>query len=628
MVAKLNVTKAKSTFSFSQTKAQIIGNSSNLRIPQEEGYVAIRKHFSDSSEQAYIQLPVGCGKTGLMGIVPFGLSQSRVLIVAPNLTIRDTIYRELNISDPECFYVKRAVLAPPLTGPYISELKTGANIHDCDTAHIVIANIQQFKGNNNKWYERLSPDYFDMILIDEGHHAPAETWQRLVAYFDKAKVISFTGTPFRSDGQPMQGKCIYSFGYTRAMVSGYISPIEAVHVTPEELTFTIKGKTKTLSLDEIREMSEKDWFSKGVALSEVCNRAIVDASIRQLNEVRKYGTPRQIIASTCSIRHATMVAGLYRERALTAEVISSDQDEKERKRAETALRQGTVDAIVQVQMLGEGYDLGTLSVGALFRPYRHLAPYIQFVGRILRLADPLVPHSPTNKVYLVSHVGLNDERWWNEFTQFDARDQKFFLEITTGAESLLDDGKGQRLTLRPFMRVLNETIQEYAIKGYLKKIDEALLEQFKRSMRDHGFDLVEFGLSDEALRARLAMAAPRQVPATKLPVQPQRRREQLRLRLAQDARSAADAVINRLGLKHGGRKLVPLFPGTDGSDVVVVTRLVNGWLNKQINLETGEREQASVEQLERAMERVPDSVDAVAKLVAEKLREAKESGKV
>jgi superfamily II DNA or RNA helicase len=624
MTAETKTTKAKPVFSFANTKANIIGNA-NLRIPQEEGYAGIRKHFTDSIEQGYVQLPVGCGKSGLMGIAPFSVSRGRVLIVAPNLTIRDTIYRELNISDPECFFVKRGILAPPLIGPYLSELKTGANIHDCDTAHIVIGNIQQFAGKSNKWYEKLPRNYFDMILIDEGHHAPAETWQRLISYFENAKVISFTGTPFRSDGQPMQGKCLYSFGYTRAMVSGYISPIEAVHVTPEELTFTIKGKTRTLTLDAVRTMSEKDWFSKGVALSEVCNRAIVDASLRQLYEVRKYGTPRQIIAAACSIRHAVMVAALYRERGITAEVISSDQDSKERKRVEGALRHGTIDAIVQVQMLGEGYNLGTLSVGALFRPYRHLAPYIQFVGRVMRLADPLVPHSPTNKVYIVSHIGLNDERWWNEFTQFDERDQKFFHEITTGAQRLVEDATGPRLTLRPFMRVLNETIQEYAIKGYLKRIDEALLDQFKREMRHHGFDLAEFGLSDEALRARLAMAGPRQVPALELPVQPQRRREQLRTRLAQDARSGADAVINRLKLKHGGRKLAPLFPGSDGPDVVVVISLVNGWINKQMDLGTGEREQASAEQLELGLERVPDAVDAIAKLVTLRLKERQDA---
>jgi len=597
--------------------ANIAGNP-NLRLPQQEAYAALLKHFEESSAASFIQLPVGCGKTGLMGLVPFGLSKGRVLIVSPNLTIRDSIYRELNISNPDCFYLKRRVLQPPLSGPFISELKTGANNHDCDSAHIVVGNIQQFAGKNNRWYEALPHDYFAMMLIDEGHHAPAETWQKLIAYFRNAKVVSFTGTPFRSDGQPMAGASVYSFGYTRAMLSGYISPIEAVHVTPDELTFTVKDQTHTLNLDEVRRMNEKDWFSKGIALSEVCNRAIVDASLRQLYEVRAYGTPRQIIAATCSIRHATMVAALYRERGVVAEVITSDQTDDQRKRLEAALRTGAIDVVVQVQMLGEGYDLSTLSIGAVFRPYRHLAPYIQFVGRILRLADPLLPHSPANRVFLVSHVGLNDERWWHEFTQFDKRDQGLLHDIIS--ENDAGAVKRGRLTLRPFMRVLNESIQQYSVKGYLRRIDQALIEQFKEEMRNHGFDLSELGLTDEILRTRLNMAGERQVAAMELPVQPQRRREQLRVRLAQDVRSGADAVMNRLNLHHNERQLARLFPGNDFPNVVVVTRLLNACINKAMNAATGEREQASIDQLEVGIESVVQEVDTVCKLISEKTK--------
>src|SRR5215471_5890550 len=96
----------KPIFSFLTAHAHVVGNT-NIRLPQEEGYLAIQRHFANSAREGYIQLPVGCGKTGLMGIAPFGLSRGRTLIVAPNLTIRDTIYRDLNISDPECFYTKR-----------------------------------------------------------------------------------------------------------------------------------------------------------------------------------------------------------------------------------------------------------------------------------------------------------------------------------------------------------------------------------------------------------------------------------------------------------------------------------------------------------------------------------------
>lgn len=129
---------------FADTQVNIFSNSA-LREPQREGYYAIHEHFSKSPDPCYVQLPVGSGKTGLMGLTPFALSQGRVLIVAPNLTIRATILRELNASDANCFYIKRGVFVPT-GGPFISELKTGANIHDCDNAHFVVANIQQFAG--------------------------------------------------------------------------------------------------------------------------------------------------------------------------------------------------------------------------------------------------------------------------------------------------------------------------------------------------------------------------------------------------------------------------------------------------------------------------------------------------
>ena len=69
---------------FADASVDIYGNSA-LRDPQREGYEAIQSHFARSSSPCYVQLPVGCGKTGLMGLTPFGLAKGRVLIVAPNL---------------------------------------------------------------------------------------------------------------------------------------------------------------------------------------------------------------------------------------------------------------------------------------------------------------------------------------------------------------------------------------------------------------------------------------------------------------------------------------------------------------------------------------------------------------
>ena len=117
----------------------------------------------------------------------------------------------------------------------------------------------------------------------------------------------------RSDGQVVSGERVYRFGYAQSMIKGFISQIDALFVKPTELTFTVEDETRTLGIDEIMEMREKDWFNRGVAASEECNRSIVNASVQQLHHVRTLGSPRQLIAVACSIRHATQVAALYKE---------------------------------------------------------------------------------------------------------------------------------------------------------------------------------------------------------------------------------------------------------------------------------------------------------------------------
>ena len=606
---------------FQQTQVNI-WNNPNLREPQINGYFAIRAHFKESDVPCYVQLPVGCGKTGLMGLTPFGVAKGRVLIITPNLTIRENVRRELNVSDPNCFFNKRNVFVPK-DGPLLSELKTGANLHDCDAAHIVVANIQQFSRANNRWYEALPSDYFDMILVDEGHHNVAQTWTRLFEYFEGAKVISFTATPMRSDGQVVSGERVYRFGYARSMILGFISQIYALFVQPTQITFTAEGETKTLSLEEVLKMREKHWFSRGIAMSEECNRSIVNASVQQLYNVRGLGTPRQIIAVACSIRHATQIAALYKEHGLRAEVLHSKLAIEKRETIEASLRSGLIDVIVQVNILGEGYDLSTLSVAAVFRPYRSLSPYVQFVGRILRLAAPETPYSDSNRVYLVSHIGLNDEKWWNDFTNFDRDDQEFFLEYLQEEMEFEGDGEGSpRMTLRPFMQVLNEIVESYQQKGYLKKIDAVLIGDLFQTIRDKGFEPSEFGLTEEIVRNRLATAESEgRIAAFDPVIQPQERREALKGRLAQEARSIADTVINRLELNHSGKDLLRFFQGNHNAEILI--RMANSEQNSVMGIGSRKRISANVEQLESAVNASPDIADKLSALVRGKMKNAK-----
>ena len=385
-------------------------------------------------------------------------------------------------------------------------------------------------------------------------------------------------------------------------------------------------RLKSLSLEQVLEMREKDWFSRGIALSEECNRSIVNASVQQLHHVRQLGAPRQLIAVACSIRHAGQVAQLYREHGLHVDVLHSDKTilpDEDRQRIEASLRAGLTDVVVQVSILAEGYDLPTLSVAAVFRPYRSLTPYIQFVGRILRLAQPDAAYSPANQVYLVSHVGLNDERWWNDFTSFDKDDQEFFREYLQDdeLEEVLEGEEHPRMTLRPFMRVLNEVVESYRKLGYLRKIDDVMIADLFNAIRDKGFEPSEFGLTEDIVRRRLeASQGESEVAAFHPIIQPQGQREAMKGRLTQEARSIADTVINRFGLLHRGRDLLRYFGGNHNSEVLI--KLASAEQNKAMGINAGGRPNAEIAQLKRGINASPDIVDKLSTLIREKMKDA------
>lgn len=127
---------------------------------------------------------------------------------------------------------------------------------------------------------------------------------------------------------------------------------------------------------------------------------------------------------------------------------------------------GSLDAVVQVQMLGEGADYPTLSVAAIFRRFRHLVPYVQFVDRTMRVIKQDSPGDRDNRGFVVSHVGLNVDRWWQELRSIDDYDQLFFQEIANSERDFgQTDNPTQRKRFAPDMKVIDEKIRRILQTG-------------------------------------------------------------------------------------------------------------------------------------------------------------------
>jgi DNA repair protein RadD len=591
-----------------------------LREPQRQAHRAVREHFAESSDPVVVQIPVGCGKTGVIATLPFGIATGRVLVIAPNLTIRRGIAEALDIASRECFWAKTRVLPDFTDGPFVAVLDgIDANMHDCLESHFVVTNIQQLASSVDRWLPQFPADFFDMIIVDEGHHAAATSWQKVFQRFPDARVVSLTATPFRADELPLQGDIIYRYPFARAMVNGFIKQIHGRDVAPSVLYFTYRGEASRHTLDEVLELREEQWFRRGVALSPECNRHIAEASIQRCNALRSAtGIQHQVIAAACSVDHARQVRAIYEECGYRAAEIHSSMDPEARETVLDRLQTGQLDCIVQVQMLGEGFDHPRLSVAAIFRPFRSLAPFIQFVGRVMRVVVQGAPDHPDNQGFVVSHVGLNNDARWSEFRELDFEDQELVHEWLAGErqEVVADEGPAEAHSRRFDFGVLvdDEIVSHFVDRPFLDPEDDRVLDEvLAQPLGPTGLtvgDILDRATLRQKLRDRLSLL--HDEPAG-IPVSPQRRRVSARTRLRERTGSVANRVLDDLGLSRQGRDVARAMPGAGGpiGNFQYVSRLLNREINDWLGMDRGSRQSISAQQAESALKSLDERGDAV-----------------
>lgn len=591
-----------------------IANNERLREPQREAHQAVLDHFKNKTDAVILQIPVGCGKTGIIAIAPFQLSEGRVLVIAPNVTIRQVISEALDVANPRCFWRRTQVISNFSGGPYTAVLDgPDANLHDCSESHFVVTNIQQLASSADRWLPQFPPNFFAMIIVDEGHHNVAPSWRKVFERFPDAKVVSLTATPFRGDQQVLKGDVLYRYSYARAMMKGYIKQIHSVNVAPSEISFTFKGDQRRHTLDEVLALREEQWFRRGVALAPECNSHIVDASIAHCLRLRQSGTHHQIIAAACSVDHARQVRSLFEERGMAAREIYSEMPAEEQYDVISSLRKGRLDCVVQVQMLGEGFDHPPLSVAAVFRPFRTLSPYVQFVGRVMRVVREDDTGHPDNHGFVVSHVGLNNEEQWEEFRELDLDDQHLLHQWLTDQNAVDDSVGGGPRRFDVGMQVQDEIVSHFIGHSFLDPDDDRVLDKLL-AQKIPGTGLLLSSLIDrEALRDKLrSQRVAAGAEARSIPVSPQRRRRALRTRLPERTASVGNRVLSDLGLHPIGREIGFAFPRNGGRpNRMVVSQLLNRRINEHLGISPKQRATLSAEQLETViheLDRLGDEV--------------------
>lgn len=247
-----------------------------------------------------------------------------------------------------------------------------------------------------QWLSRHFDDLKDerpsLIVIDEAHHALAETYKELWLRYPKAKKLGMTATPCRLNRKGFTDLfevLITSDGIADFIKQGWLSPFDYV---------SIRSNSEDQRLIDGLEKRGADGDFQVKEMDKVLNRR---PSIERLYEsVRQYAHGKKGIVYAVSISHARNITSYYKEHGMNAVVIDSKTPAKLRKEMVEDFRLGKIQVLVNVDVFSEGFDCPDVEFVQMARPTLSLAKYLQQVGRGLRKMDG------KETCMLIDNVGL------------------------------------------------------------------------------------------------------------------------------------------------------------------------------------------------------------------------------
>ena len=581
---------------FKAIEPAIDGNR-KLRIPQREAYDALADFASQQpgiEREIGVVLPVGCGKSGCIAVAPFAFRSRRTLVVAPNVKITQQLVGDFDPANPEMFYSKCEVLDVNQSFPEPVEIRgRTTNRADLEEADVVVTNIQQLQGRENRWLQDVPDDFFDLILFDEGHHNVAASWEALRAKFVDAKIVNFSATPHRADGQLMSGRIVYSFPVARAIQDGYVKNLKAVVLNPSTLRYVRREDQQEVevSLDEVRRLGEDDaGFRRSIVTSTETLNTIVDASIRQMQKLRQSaGDPHlKIIASALNYHHCLQVVEAYRARGLKADYVHSRADSRANERVLSSLDANQIDVIVQVRKLGEGFNHPRLAVAAVFSVFSNLSPFVQFVGRIMRTIDPNGANASVNQGVVVFHAGANIARRWEDFQEYSEADQQFFDQLLplegldfSSADELELENIVEALSPRSSLQINQQSHIELEEIPLILKDEDAV--RALETLKGYGYTVDQVRRGFEALQP---------VPTTRV-----RQRQARRSSLDTRVKLEVGRILGENGVNPEGHELDIRHVGR--TNFVVLKSAIDREINSTVGHGAADRHNLSQEDLDQ-----------------------------
>jgi superfamily II DNA or RNA helicase len=352
-------------------------NIRGLRPPQIGALHSILAHVHNADDKAIVVMPTGTGKTETMLATLVSNCCEKLLVSVPSDSLRTQIsqkfltlglLKEYGIVDKSCLN--------PIVGIVNSSFDSPQDFQNfINLCNVVVSTMTLLTDLSAQQKEILNTS-FSHFFVDEAHHSEAKTWRELISRFDKEKVFLFTATPFRNDGQILQGKQIFNFSLRKAQEQKYYKQINYL---------------------PIREYNK-----------DLADKKIAEKAVEQLRTDRGNGFNHFIMARCKDKVRAKEVFEYYNNYDEFNPVLVHTGIAGLGNKIE-AIKRGEHSIIVCVNMLGEGFDLPNLKIAAIHDERQSLPITLQFIGRFTRTSyDKLGnPSFITNIAYPPIHEELD-----------------------------------------------------------------------------------------------------------------------------------------------------------------------------------------------------------------------------
>lgn len=218
---------------------------------------------------------------------------------------------------------------------------------------------------------------FDLIVVDECHHAPSEAFRELLIGLEPKYLLGVTATPWRGDGEnlrPLFGDPVFTMDVVEGMQRGYLAEVD-YHMMLDGIDW-----------EEIRKLS-----SQGLTVKDLNQTLYIPerdlAMIEMVSDtISSTKSPRALVFCR-SIAHAERLANYFRQFDIAAGILHSDLDRTERFRNLTNFRSGDLKVLISIEMLNEGIDVPEVNIVVFARVTHSRRIFLQQLGRGLRLSN-------------------------------------------------------------------------------------------------------------------------------------------------------------------------------------------------------------------------------------------------